>query len=348
MRLKKGVLPAMVLACFCFFLYHQRGNEKTVYFFTKVFQNITPLSSDLQNTGGERQPWWREAVCGNETLTTQQTGTPLKLLFRDVMPVKDNTIFLVYTSCNSRPLYRAWCAVESWARLNPDRHVWFVLTSGTVEETEHLSTLLKQYDNLQVVGADLDDLFTNTPLESFYSGRNWTRKDTWPIIHMSDMLRVLLLWHFGGVYSDTDLINLRPFTLPLNGIGMESSNVLANGFLCFHANHPFLSYLMNIMPQQFEPKTWGSIGIWALTRAAKETCKKDLADLYKRAPVACSGNFTLYPTLSFYPLHWNIYWKFFSPGGGKDFDKMITSKSFGAHLWNKLTKDMFVKVNNNT
>ncbi|XP_050699092.1 lactosylceramide 4-alpha-galactosyltransferase-like isoform X2 [Eriocheir sinensis] len=313
----KYVLLAMVLACFCFFSYHQRGSEKTVYYYTKVFRNITPLSSDLQNTGGERQPWWREVVCEKDNLTTQQTGKPLKLLF-------------------------------SWARLNPGRHVWFLLTSGRAEETEHLSTLLKHYDNLQVVGADLDDLFTNTPLESFFNGRNWTRKDSWPIIQMSNMLRVLLLWHFGGVYSDTDMINLQPFTLPLNGIGMETSDRVCNAFLSFHANHPFLSYLMNFMAQQFEPRKWGSIGILAITKAVKKICKKNLSDLFKRAPVTCPGNFTIYPKISFYSVLYNTYSKYFRPGGGKDFDKIFTSKSFGAHFWNKFTKNIYVKVNNNT
>ncbi|KAK3888383.1 hypothetical protein Pcinc_007535 [Petrolisthes cinctipes] len=96
--------------------------------------------------------------------------------YRDINPTRNDTnVFLVDTSCSSHPRYRAWCAVESWARQNPDLDVWFILTSLTMDDSTGLaSLLLHQYTNLRVVGIDLDILFRDTPLLEFFLSRKWT------------------------------------------------------------------------------------------------------------------------------------------------------------------------------
>ena len=63
----------------------------------------------------------------------------------------------------------------SWARQNPNRQVWFLLTSGKLAGKRDLtSTLLHDYTNLQMVTADLHDLFKDTPLLSLFNSRKWT------------------------------------------------------------------------------------------------------------------------------------------------------------------------------
>ncbi|KAK3889712.1 hypothetical protein Pcinc_006278 [Petrolisthes cinctipes] len=62
----------------------------------------------------------------------------------------------------------------------------------------------------------------------------------WPVEVLSDMLRVLVLWHWGGIYSDTDVISIKPFSIPVNAVGLEAKGVIASAFLSFTKNNPHI------------------------------------------------------------------------------------------------------------
>ncbi|KAK3891264.1 hypothetical protein Pcinc_004839 [Petrolisthes cinctipes] len=108
--------------------------------------------------------WWRKFLCKSlpDTTTSQFT---LPLLF-------------------------------NWARQNPNLDVWYLLTSATADNTDHLLThLLHHYPNLNLATLDLDKIFHATPVNKLFNSRRWTRNDTWPVEVLSDMLRVSVLWH---------------------------------------------------------------------------------------------------------------------------------------------------------
>ncbi|KAK8396343.1 hypothetical protein O3P69_005407 [Scylla paramamosain] len=257
------------------------------------------------------------------------------------MPEENRNIFLMDTACNSTPKFRV-----CWARQNPERQVWFLLTSDRIEDNTGLSsTLLHQYANLQVVTADLDDMFKDTPLLLLFNERKWTK--TWPVEQLSDMLRVLVLWWWGGVYSDTDVISVRTLTLPNNSLGFEHSHHLGNAFYSFQARHPALYQLMRDMHKYFKPKQWGSIGPIAITRVMEKICGEEMEMLIHRAPVTCPGNVTLFPQSTFYPIHYNQFKYYFLPGNGNKFNEVF-SRSFALHFWNKMSQNHWVKVNSNS
>ncbi|KAK8396347.1 hypothetical protein O3P69_005411 [Scylla paramamosain] len=297
---------------------------------------------------GQSLPSWREVVCKqrqNKTHEGKKTPT-LKQLFRDAIPEENRNIFLMDTACNPTPKFRVWCSVESWARQNPERQVWFLLTSDRIEDNTGLSsTLLHQYANLQVVTADLDDMFRDTPLLLLFNERKWTK--TWPVELLSDMLRVLVLWWWGGVYSDTDVISVRTLTLPNNSLGFEHSNSLGSAFYSFQARHPALYQLMRDMHKHFKPKQWGSIGPIAITRVMEKICGEEMKMLIRRAPVTCPGNVTLFPQSTFYPMLYSQFKYYFLPGNGNKFNETF-SRSFALHFWNKMSKNHWVKVNSNS
>lgn len=295
----------------------------------------------------ENDPWWREVVCKRAGHWEEEPGTPLKKLFRDVTPEKDKNIFLMDTACNSNPKYRVWCSVESWAKQHPNRQVWFLFTAGGMAEAELPHILLHRYPNLHVVDVDLEELFRGSPLVPLFNSRKWSREDTWPVELLSDMLRVLVLWRWGGVYSDTDVLSIRPFTLPFNALGFENPHQIGSAFYSFHAQNPMLLDLMEDMQENFDPRQWGSIGPLAISRVVEQTCKKNLKELSEKAPTKCPGNLMLFPRRSFYPIPYPAYGKFFNPGEGKDFDKMF-NETFTLHLWNKMSKGTEMKVNSSS
>lgn len=169
----------------------------------------------------------------------------------------------------------------------------------------------------------------------------------WPVELLSDMLRVLVLWRWGGAYSDTDVLSIRPLTLPINALGFENPGLIGSAFYSFHSQHPMLLDLMEDMQENFKPKLWGSIGPLAISRVVKKICKKNLKELSEKAPTNCPGQFTLYPRRTFYPIPYDSYRTFFKPGGGKDFDE-IFKETFTLHLWNKMSKGTEMKVNSSS
>lgn len=64
----------------------------------------------------------------------------------------------------------------------------------------------------------------DTPAEKFYqSGELFTSK--YLIEHMSDFLRYIVLYKFGGIYLDTDVIVQKNLDeLPVNFLGKEARN----------------------------------------------------------------------------------------------------------------------------
>ena len=65
--------------------------------------------------------------------------------------------------------------------------------------------------------------------------------------HYSDLMRVLVGYKFGGLYSDLDIVTLKDFPdtlLPNNFVVADVSRRLGNCFFKFNKGHPFLNKLM--------------------------------------------------------------------------------------------------------
>lgn len=73
----------------------------------------------------------------------------------------------------------------------------------------------------------------------------------WPPEVLSNMLRVLVLWHYGGIYSDTDILSIRPFTVPLNATGVDAHALVGSALYAFSAHHPLLWTLMEDINREF-------------------------------------------------------------------------------------------------
>ncbi|KAK3882536.1 hypothetical protein Pcinc_013103 [Petrolisthes cinctipes] len=234
---------------------------------------------------------------------------------------------------------------KSWARQNPNLDVWYLLTSATADNTDHLLThLLHLYPNLNLATLDLDKIFHATPVNKLFNSRRWTRNDTWPVNVLSNMLRVSVLWHWGGIYSDTDVISIKPFTIPVNAVGLAAKGLIANAFLSFTKSDPFLWALMKDMNTHFIPTQWGSTGPHAVTRVIKTECKNDtkLDNTKDGKPQTCN-NITIYPSQFFSPVYYSNFKKLISDGGGKNFEKDFKN-TFLIHFFNKMSKDEVVKA----
>lgn len=166
--------------------------------------------------------------------------------FEDILlsrktPTPGKTIFFHETSCSSNGVAqlngRQGCAVESAAKLNPtwDVFVLFAAPVGFLNEShESISPIFKAlltYQNIHFRTLNLWTYGLNTPLEKLISN-NELFMSQYLNSHVSDFLRYLTLYKYGGTYMDLDVVVQKNLDiLPPNYAGAESPNFVAAGVI---------------------------------------------------------------------------------------------------------------------
>lgn len=192
------------------------------------------------------------------------------ILFDDVMeskrmPTPGKSIFFHETSCSKTGLvqlnaryiqnctlqvnknisnicffstFRQACAIESAAMLNPNWDVFVLFASpvGLSNETNPNPFILKalqSYPNIYFRNINLWTYSSNTPLEDwFLSDELFLSK--YLNSHVSDFLRYVSLYKFGGTYLDLDVVVQKTLeNITTNYAGAESENFVAAGVISF-------------------------------------------------------------------------------------------------------------------
>lgn len=125
-----------------------------------------------------------------------------------VQPRHARNIFFVESSDSVTLNARQCCAIESAAAANPDQEVFVIFTSkerlDRLNETEDVKALWL-YPNVHFNFLDIAEFSKSTPLEDFVK-RGRLETSSHKTTHTSDVLRLLLLWKYGGTYLDLDTI----------------------------------------------------------------------------------------------------------------------------------------------
>ena len=102
---------------------------------------------------------------------------------------------------------RQACAVESAAKMNPNMNVYllFVSPSKISNQSREMFHQLQSYSNVRIRHIKPEEYVKNTPLDLWYRS-GVLKKSRWPRSHMSDILRYLTLWKYGGIYLDLDVV----------------------------------------------------------------------------------------------------------------------------------------------
>ena len=147
--------------------------------------------------------------------------------------------FLVETSGSGLLNYRQSCAVESLALINPEMAVYVLFIDVDPANSTVIQSLKNRYPNLHMIRIDMDDYLAGTPLERWYHCTDW-RSGPHHTSHLSDALRFLTLFKYGGYYFDLDVIQVRPVTFYRNFVSMESQDRLASCALHADYGHPLM------------------------------------------------------------------------------------------------------------
>ncbi len=110
----------------------------------------------------------------------------------------------------------------------------------------HFELLMRLYGNIKVMPIeDVKTFVWNSPFKKLLlEGR--LSEGPYSANNYSNILRILLLYLYGGVYFDLDVISLQEFSgqLPLNFAVAQDPTLVNNAILRFSKRHPFLSLLM--------------------------------------------------------------------------------------------------------
>ncbi len=143
--------------------------------------------------------------------------------------IKDR-VFFIESSGAADLNARQACSIESFARLHPDKSIYVLMISEekTLNSNMETKMLKKLYKNVTFIRLDLNDYIGGSPLEKFYyCNKDW-RQDPRRADHLSDGLRLLTLYNYGGYYFDMDFLFFRPVPDYKRFLVAQSSTSLTN------------------------------------------------------------------------------------------------------------------------
>lgn len=166
--------------------------------------------------------------------------------------------------------------------------------------------------------------------------------------HISDFLRFLTLWRWGGLYLDLDTITLQSMEhLQSNYVGAESERNLAAGVLNFAhdgiGNAIALQCLLNFQ-DNFETHDWGNNGPGVVTRVLKSLCKTEIIGPMYKSKDQCFG-FRVYGRKPFYSISFDEWMDFFDPNSVERTLQRLNG-SYVAHFWNNVSKKETISLRN--
>ncbi|XP_072266470.1 alpha-1,4-N-acetylglucosaminyltransferase-like [Pyxicephalus adspersus] len=262
---------------------------------------------------------------------TADTIVPKKVTAEDILS-GGNSIIFVETGERIRFPSLVLCAIESAARVYPNRSVVFLiknLNHTYSEEQEkrfidHYPTI-SSLNNVYIFPLVMEDVFSKTPLSNWYQKIDIALQSYW--IHVSsDGCRLALIWKYGGIYMDTDIISMRPIP-NLNFLAAQSSQYSSNGVFGFSPQHHFTWTGMENFVQNYNSKIWGNQGPTLITRVLKTIC--NLPNFNNMEDIIC-GNISFLNPQRFYPIPYPAWERYYEV-----WTKLPTfNESYALHLWN--------------
>jgi len=244
---------------------------------------------------------------------------------------------------------REFLAVDSLFKAHP-RGCLMILSRSMDSKRGNriLKPLLDRGFKVNAVTPDLPFLFKNTPAKAWFNEMKRGKKDPGEIPlaqNLSNLLRLAVLYKYGGVYMDTDFILLKPLSALRNSIGAQSMDMetkrwtrLNNAVLVFDMNHPLLLRFMEEFARTFDGNKWGHNGPYMVSRVVERVGKKP------------AFGFAVLPPMAFYPVDWNKIGRLFKKPENRADSKWVNAKllqlsgeTYGIHLWNRQTSRLTIE-----
>ncbi|XP_066454173.1 alpha-1,4-N-acetylglucosaminyltransferase-like [Eleutherodactylus coqui] len=264
---------------------------------------------------------------------------------RDVLRQGNGIIFVETTDRMDEPSL-VLCSIESAARMYPDRPVAFfmkglhdIITEDDEKKARKRFPSLSSYQNIYFFPLRLEKLFANTPFLPWYEKINPGREVHWTYVK-ADACRLAMIWKYGGIYMDFDMISIQPIPED-NFVAAEHSRCTTNSVFGLPPHHKLSWEFMENFVQNYKGEVWGNQGPILFTRVVNKYCGfpqfKAIDDL------KCANVSYLHPE-RFYPFAYSDWRKYYEVW------KVLPTfnNSYALHLWNYMNgekKSMVVGSN---
>lgn len=176
----------------------------------------------------------------------------------------------------------------------------------------------------------------NTPLENLIASGRFYESEYFNY-HLSDVLRFLTLWKYGGIYLDLDVVVVKSIdSLGQNYAVAESNRSLSSSGLNLSptgVGHQVAENCLEELANNFNGSVWNSNGPALLTRVIRRWChlnESELLDTFKE----CSP-LKILPANSFLPVHWHHQTYYFKPFRLK-WVLAALKDSYAAHIYSHM------------
>lgn len=325
---------------------HEENDEED----TKTTSN-NPYIPPFNATEGERIAWLQRKlpklkIFKSDKVTRQFHSRVLQFF----NPGCDVRVFMTWISPTTSFGSRELLAVESLFKAHPEGCLMILSrTMDSVQGYRILKPLIDRRFKVQAVTPDLSFLFNHTPAKAWLNNIKNGNKDPGEIPlaqNLSNLMRLAVLYKYGGVYLDTDFVVLRPLTGLRNSIGAQSIDVLSknwtrlnNAVLIFDMKHPLLFEFLEEFASTFNGNKWGYNGPYLVSRVVQ------------RVGTTTPGfNFTVLPPMAFYPVDWTKIAGLFRKPENEAQSKWVKAKllqlsgdAYGIHLWNRQSSRLSIE-----
>ncbi|KAK1426970.1 hypothetical protein QVD17_15652 [Tagetes erecta] len=280
------------------------------------------------------------------TTLTRRFKKRARDFFKDGCKVR---FFMIWMSSYMRVFGdREFIAIDALFKSNPDSCL--MILSNTMDSTYGFQILKPVIDRgyrVQAIAPDLEFLFKNTPAQSWLDHIKKGKRNPGKIPlgqNISNLIRLAVLYKFGGVYIDTDFIVLKDFSSLRNSIGAQSVSLsgnwtrLNNAVLIFDKNHSLLYKFIEEFASTFNGDKWGYNGPYLVSRVVEREATKP------------EVNFRVLPQKAFYPVDWTRIGDFFTAPVNQVHRRWIEAKvdqlnkwTYGVHLWNKQSRRLMIE-----
>lgn len=341
-----------------------------------IQDHITNFSDDNENYIGdndalqESSMWFNSDCIGfklsdrRSRLSTLSHGSSPAKAIQDEIKIPKVIHFIHYNAKVGESNFL--CSIEAAISHNPFHKV--IIHAGNKEDMEHvLSSILKTnpliLSRVQVQSIDYDLSFQDTPFWEWYKNENnptYYRQSNWIDQNLSNALRLALLWKYGGVYLDMDIILIKPVDIVGRALTQEAGFMINNAALSFPGNDIYIWKAMEKFVKEFNGYEWGHNGPHCLTHTYFDLClpKKKINTHFNTSDgiypelepdsfneKACKGLQVSSPK-QFYPIYFTKSYIYQEPAISHCLDlKNAAKSSVGIHWWHKALKNKQVHSN---
>ncbi|KAM9316081.1 alpha-1,4-N-acetylglucosaminyltransferase-like [Gastrophryne carolinensis] len=248
-----------------------------------------------------------------------------------------NGILFVETTERMEPPSLVLCAIESAARVYPERPVVFFMKGledvSSEEEEQNVRDRFPSllfFDNIYFFPLKMEELFADTPLMPWFQKVDPKQERFWAYV-TSDACRFAMMWKYGGIYMDADVISVR--SIPnAQFLAAEAQYKTSSSVFALSQFHNLSWWFMEDFVQNYRGDVWGHQGPQLFTRVVRKFCGMPVFNSTNN--LMCANIPYLHPH-RFYPISYQDWKKYFEVWANwPSFEN-----SYALHVWNFMNKN---------